>query len=279
MTVIMEKNDAQGMQCQVPFLKWAGGKRWLTANYSDIFPDDFEVYIEPFLGSGAVFFMLSPSNAILSDANSDLINTYKAIKNNHRLVKHYLAEHQQNHSKNYYYNIRSALPRSTYQKAARFIYLNRTCWNALYRVNKRGEFNVPIGTKTSVLMPTDNFANTSKTLSETKLLNSDFQVVIERSKRDDFIFVDPPYTVKHNLNGFVKYNERIFSWDDQIRLRDALICASDRGAKILMTNANHKSIRDIYRGCFNIEALSRESVIAASAANRNRTTELLIYNY
>lgn len=275
----MEENTLQQHHSQIPFLKWAGGKRWLTANHLDVFPAEFNRYIEPFLGSGAVFFRLNPDRAVLSDANSDLIKTYEAIRTNHQLVLRYLTAHQNNHSKEYYYNIRSKTPNSIYTKAARFIYLNRTCWNALYRVNRLGQFNVPIGTKSSVILSTDNFANTAKALRNISLLNSDFQAVIQTADSGDFIFVDPPYTVKHNLNGFVKYNEKIFSWEDQVRLRDSLLDACDRGAKILMTNANHKNIKALYRGHFSMETLSRKSVIAASPLNRNKTTELLISNY
>lgn len=275
----MQKCNTHAPFNQVPFLKWAGGKRWLTAKHLDIFPDKFDRYIEPFLGSGAVFFCLAPSKAILSDANTDLVNAYRAIKKNHRVVEQHLAQHQKLHSRDYYYEVRASSPRSAYQKAARFIYLNRTCWNALYRVNKHGQFNVPIGTKTSVLLETDNFSQISKALSRTKLLDGDFQAVINKAGNGDFLFVDPPYTVKHNLNGFVKYNEKIFSWDDQVRLRDSLFEASDRGAQLLITNANHRSIRDIYRSRFSMKTLSRKSVIAASTANRNNTTELLISNF
>ncbi len=262
-----------------PFLKWAGGKRWLTSGFSDIFPDSYNTYIEPFLGSGAVFFQLNPNKAILSDSNADLVNTYEAIRTNHCLVKRYLSGHQKSHSKEHYYDMRSKTSSSKYVQAARFIYLNRTCWNALYRVNLKGEFNVPIGTKTSVLRKDDNFLGVAGKLSNASLRISDFEPIIKSAKKGDFLFVDPPYTVKHNLNGFVKYNEKIFTWSDQIRLCDSLVGASDRGVLVLMTNANHESIREIYKENFSIETKSRKSVIAASASNRSITTELLVSNF
>ncbi|NOX26728.1 MAG: Dam family site-specific DNA-(adenine-N6)-methyltransferase [Gammaproteobacteria bacterium] len=262
-----------------PFLKWAGGKRWLTRGYPELFPEKCNRYIEPFLGSGAVFFQLLPKNSILADKNKELIDTYKAIKDNQKLVQRYLAKHHKNHSKDYYYKIRSSATRSIYSRAARFIYLNRTCWNALYRVNLNGQFNVPIGSKTSVLLSSDNFESTAGALKRAKLMHSDFESIINKSREGDFLFVDPPYTVKHNLNGFVKYNEKIFSWDDQIRLRDSLVSASNRGAQILLTNADHESIREIYKNVFNLERLERKSVIAASSIHRIKTSELIFSNY
>jgi DNA adenine methylase len=266
-------------QIIVPFLKWAGGKRWLVTTYPEIFPKKFKSYFEPFLGSGAIYFHLRPNSAVLSDVNRELINTYKAIRDNWRLVYRYLTLHHNNHTKSYYYKIRSTVPVSLYKAASRFIYLNRACWNGLYRVNIRGEFNVPIGTKTRILLPSDNFGVLSKFLSKATICNNDFAIIVNRSKRGDFIFVDPPYTVKHNLNGFVKYNEQLFSWPDQERLFECLCSASKKGVKILMTNADHESIRKLYRNHFDLISLRRPSIIAANSNFRQTTTELVITNY
>lgn len=262
----------------VPFLKWAGGKRWLVSSHSDFFPEKFDRYVEPFLGSAAVFFHLRPKKAILSDVNPQLINTYKAIKKDWRKVVRILREHHNNHSKNYYYKIRESKPRTLHGAAAKFIYLNRTCWNGLYRVNLEGEFNVPIGTKTDALLNSDNFEIVSELLQSATIKCIDFQKIIDDSVKGDFLFVDPPYTVKHNLNGFVKYNEKLFSWDDQIRLHDVLIRASNRGVKFLLTNADHASVRTLYEDFENIK-LNRNSVLAANANRRGITSELLVTNY
>jgi DNA adenine methylase len=161
-------------------------------------------------------------------------------------------------------------------RAARFIYLNRTCFNGLYRVNLKGEFNVPVGTKTAVLLPDDNFALASERLRKTKLTSWDFEKVIDQTKSTDFVFADPPYTVRHNLNGFIKYNERLFSWADQVRLRDALYRARDRGVTVVMSNADHESIRDLYSESSMITSETRISRMAANIENRKTTTELLI---
>lgn len=262
-------------QIIVPFLKWAGGKRWLVSDHIDQFPKSFDRYLEPFAGSAAVFFFLQPKAAILSDINAELMNVYQAIKQRPDLVARYLRTHHIRHSKTYYYGMRGNIPVSSYSRAARTIYLNRTCWNALYRVNRKGIFNVPIGTKTNVLLPSDQFARISKLLKHVTLLASDFESVIEGSRKGDFVFVDPPYTVKHKFNGFIKYNETIFSWSDQLRLRDSIENAAIRGAKVLVTNADHRSLRKLYQG-FKISTLQRASVIASRSDARGTFDELLI---
>lgn len=259
-----------------PFLKWAGGKRWLVRGLDNLIDSFSGTYIEPFAGSAAVFFALTPARAILSDANEDLIETYKAIAKNWRLVVKYLRQHQALHSKDYYYEMRASRPRGQFERAAKFIYLNRTCWNGLYRVNQRGEFNVPIGTKDSVLLDSDDFELVAQVLADTELVASDFEVQIDRANEGDFIFVDPPYTVKHKFNGFVKYNEQLFAWSDQVRLRDSLWRAKQRGAKILLTNADHESIRALYSADFEMCEVNRFSSIAGKGGARGSYPELLI---
>lgn len=263
----------------LPFLKWAGGKRWLVHSRPDLLKRQQERYIEPFLGSGAVYFHLRPHRGVLSDANADLIAAYQAIKQDWRKVQSALAGYAETHSTERYYIVRDQRSADMYAEAARFIYLNRTCWNGLYRVNRNGKFNVPIGTKTSVILPTDDFERIAELLKTAQLVHQDFETAIDMSSEDDFLFVDPPYTVKHNLNGFVKYNEKIFSWDDQVRLRDALVRADARGARVLMTNADHESIRDLYQDLFWVESAERQSVLAGSGGTRGRVTELLIRNW
>ena len=260
-----------------PFLKWAGGKRWLVANYSELIPQKFSRYVEPFLGSGAVFFYLKPNAALLSDLNGDLIATYMAIRDDWEAVADLLDVHARKHDEDYYYQQRATIPRSRIRAAARFIYLNRTCWNGLYRVNRAGIFNVPKGTKNSVVLESDDFEALSKVLQGAELQVCDFEKTIDSASEGDLVFVDPPYTVKHNLNGFIKYNDKIFSWADQIRLRDVVKKACDRGAIALVTNANHKSVRELYSG-FKMKTLVRASVIAGSPAGRGSTEEILITN-
>ena len=259
-----------------PFLKWAGGKRWLVEKHSDFLAVEFNRYIEPFVGSGAVFFSLAPSRAIISDCNSRLIETYACIKSDWAEVKAQLDVHQKKHAVSYYYEVRSKAYRKPVNRAAQFIYLNRTCWNGLYRVNKRGEFNVPIGTKQNVVLASDDFELISSALENVELICGDFEDTLNMAGEGDFVFVDPPYTVKHNFNGFLKYNENIFSWEDQIRLRDAVVAASARGAKVLVTNACHESVRKIYAGVGEISRVSRASVIAGKTAARGKYEEIVV---
>jgi DNA adenine methylase len=259
-----------------PFLKWAGGKRWFVASFSKIFPKEYNRYVEPFLGSGAVFFSLNPKKAILADTNGELIDTYKALKADWQSVYELLKVHQKHHAKDYYYKIRSSKPELRSARAARFIYLNRTCWNGLYRVNLKGQFNVPIGTKNKVIMETDNFQKIAQRLKNAQLCKSDFGHIIDATIRNDFLFVDPPYTINHSDNGFIKYNEKLFSWNDQIRLCKCLLKAKQRGVHIVLTNAPHESIYDLYSGSFKCSSVRRSSVIAADPSNRKKCEELII---
>ncbi len=223
-----------------------------------------------------MYFALQPASAVLSDINSDLIDCYQAVQKSPGEIDALLSDHQSRHSKSYYYETRAIKPADPIERAAWFIYLNRTCWNGLYRVNRRNEFNVPIGTKSAVVLHSDNFQSISRMLRGAKILNQDFEMALDSTKDGDFVFVDPPYTVKHNLNGFVKYNDKIFQWEDQLRLRDAVVRAATRGAMVLVTNANHQSVREIYKGVGRQMVVDRASVLSGSAAHRVRTEELTI---
>jgi DNA adenine methylase len=275
----MRTSLANNQNKVLPFLKWAGGKRWFTSAASDLFPTEYNRYIEPFLGSAAVFFHLSPKQAILSDLNPDLINIYQVIRDSWQDLEDILKHHHKKHSKEYYYQVRAEKYKNKIKQAAQFLYLNRTCWNGLYRVNLKGEFNVPIGTKTSVLLNTDNFEKISQLLQKIELECCDFENTINSARRDDFLFIDPPYTIKHNNNGFIKYNESIFSWKDQERLRDSIFSASTRGVKILMTNAYHDSIKELYQGFGEQIKLDRASIISGKSSARGRYEEIVVRNW
>lgn len=259
-----------------PFLKWAGGKRWLVSAGALPLPRKFDRYVEPFLGGGAVFFHLAPRKAFLSDVNADLIEAYAVIRESASELTTVLRRHHDAHSREYYYTQRGTTHSDPIERAARLIYLNRTCWNGLYRVNQRGQFNVPIGTKDWVLSPKDDFQQLAQRLAAAELRCCDFEETIDGTEAGDFLFLDPPYTVKHNMNGFLKYNERIFHWVDQVRLRDAVVRAKERGVSIVMTNADHESIHDLYEGVLRRRTLTRSSVLAGSATKRGSTTEALL---
>ena len=263
-----------------PFLKWAGGKRWLAKQYTKFFPENYNRYIEPFLGSGALYFFLQPNEAILADTNARLIETYTQIRDKPQYIKKLLKHHQKKHSDTYYYEERERdYPRSAAQRAAQLIYLNRTCWNGLYRVNKNGKFNVPRGTKSSVVLDTDNFEAISDLLKSAKLYAQDFSETLSCAGEGDFVYIDPPYTVRHNFNGFAKYNERMFSWEDQIRLRDEVAATIDRGAMVAVSNADHESLSQLYQDLGIHYKISRESVIAAKSQYRGIVGEILITSW
>ena len=209
-----------------------------------------------------------------------MIETYEAVKNDPGVVLAALQRHKRQHSVEYYYRVRSTKPRLAATRAARLIYLNRTCWNGLYRVNLRGEFNVPKGSKNAVIFPDDDFAEWSRLMANTDLATQDFSETLAGAAEGDFVYADPPYTVQHNNNNFVKYNEQIFSWADQVRLADALHAAARAGAKVLISNADHPSVRALYSGPeWTIVQLSRHARLAASSEKRGRTTEIVVANY
>jgi DNA adenine methylase len=261
----------------IPFLTWAGGKRWFVQRHPELFPKTFNRHIEPFLGAGSAFFYLKPTKALLGDTNSDLIAAYRGIKENWQSVVRSLKYHSRKHSDEYYYYARGMRPRNLVQRASRMIYLNRTCFNGIYRVNLRGEFNVPRGTKDTVLLDTDCFENVANLLRSADIRLADFEIVINEAKAGDFIFADPPYTVRHNFNGFIKYNEKLFNWSDQERLAKALYRSKCKGVSILSTNANHPSVRELYQDHgFDVKTTSRFSSISASSEHRKQFDELII---
>ncbi|WP_301154116.1 DNA adenine methylase [Metapseudomonas otitidis] len=263
----------------VPFLKWAGGKRWFVHKHSHLLPQSFGRYIEPFLGAGSVFFHLQPETALLGDMNAELIQAYRGIQQDWRRIESSLKYRQRAHRADpeYYYRVRDMSPSNSVQRASRLIYLNRTCFNGIYRVNLDGKFNVPRGSKDSVLLNTDNFEEMSLLLKRAELRVSDFENLIAAAIEGDFVFADPPYTVRHNYNGFIKYNEILFSWKDQQRLANALLKAARRGVKVICTNANHESVRSLYEfDEFEQIQVSRNSSISAKSSSRKNFEELIV---
>jgi len=264
----------------IPFLKWPGGKRWFVCNHIDLMPKNYGTYIEPFLGAGSVYFHQQPPNALLGDVNADLVNVYRAIKYDWKSLLNSLKYRQRRHLEDadeYYYRQRDKTPSDPLLQASRFIYLNRTCFNGIYRVNRQGQFNVPRGSKDKVVFETDDFERMSKLLQGAELVIGDFEKLVDRAVEGDFLFCDPPYTVRHNYNSFRKYNEVLFSWADQERLAAALGRATARGVKVLCTNANHHSVRDLYAGNeFELQVVSRYSSISAKKNSRYQFEELVI---
>jgi DNA adenine methylase len=262
-----------------PFLKWPGGKRWLVHKYPHLLPMRVRRYIEPFLGGGAVFFSLLPKNAMLSDSNAELINAYNCIKGHPGKLERALRVFQKRHCIAFYYKMRLSDPKDRLSRAARFLYLNRTCFNGIYRVNLSGQFNVPIGTKTQVAYPTQYLSRVAIALRAAQIIARDFEATISLARSGDFLYVDPPYTVMHNSNNFVKYNDVLFSWRDQERLADAVHQAAKRGVMVFVSNADHVSVRKLYKGIWRHHTVSRSSILAAASDARRLTTEIAITNY
>jgi len=259
------------------FLKWPGGKRWLISKYHDLLPKQYNRYIEPFVGGGSVFFSLSPTNALISDINPELINMYVVMRDNPDDLKQILLQHHRNHSEGYYYEIRGIIPADNVEQAARFLYLNRTCFNGMYRVNRDGMFNVPIGTKSNCIYDIDKFTDYSKSLSNIQIVVSDFSPIIREAYPRDLVFVDPPYTIAHNQNSFIKYNERLFTWADQERLINDLCHARDNNAIVIATNANYHLISEMYNDHgFYTTVIHRYSSISGRIDRRGIQEELLI---
>ena len=203
------------------------------------------------------------------------MEVYRAVQQEPARIDLLLRRHHDLHSRSHYYDVRANVPLGPYARAARFIYLNRTCWNGLYRVNRNGLFNVPIGTRHTVIRNVD-LSRVSELLRRVELMAEDFEVVIDRAGMHDLLFVDPPYTVKHNNNNFIKYNEKLFSWDDQLRLKEALMRAKGRGAKIVLTNALHPIVRKVFGELGTTMIVRRQSLIAADSYRRKNCEELVV---
>lgn len=257
-----------------PIFKWPGGKRALAEQILPLMPRRFGKYYEPFVGGAAIFLALRPGRAVLSDSNEELINAYVQIRDRPEQVVRLLS--RMKNSEPEYYAIRASRPSGPVAQAARLIYLTTLSFNGIHRVNLRGEFNVPYGWKAH-LNPCDRerIAALSKALVTADLRAADFQEATSRAKAGDLVYFDPPYTVAHGLNGFLKYNEKIFSWADQVRLSEHARVLMERGVQVVISNADHQSTRRLYRGLA-IHKLERFSRVAASAQHRSRISELLV---
>lgn len=266
-----------------PFLKWAGGKTSLLQEILPLVPaiDAGSCYWEPFVGSATIFFSVKPARAVLSDLNSKLMDCYKAVRDYPDDVYALLRTHYRCHSREHFYNVRDQFNTSSglTEQAARFIYLNKSCFNGLYRENRKAEFNVPCGNRAKpAFLTLEGLRSASFLLRSAELIHSSFECMIENIRRGDFVYCDPPYTVMHENNGFIKYNARLFSWEDQKKLRLYMDELTTRGAKVLISNAAHSSIKELYQD-YDILELTRSSCISANRINRVKVSEYLIKNY
>lgn len=273
-----------------PFVKWAGGKSQLIPQIIHLMPAKFTRYFEPFLGGGAVFFHIASynRNAFLSDINTDLINAYKVIRNHVEELIPVLNYHQNEYNKspkNYYYYLRdSTRVFNKIDTAARFIALNKTCYNGLYRVNKNGLFNVPIGRyKNPIICDADNLRNMSVVLKQSgsNLGVSDYKkILVEKAEKDDFIYLDPPFHPISNTANFTSYTNNGFTLEDQKELAIIFNELTRRGCRLLLSNSNTEEIRRLYSDYSHLtEVATVNRSINAVASKRVGHTELLIRNY
>ncbi len=274
-----------------PFLKWAGGKTQILSELEKFVPE-FTRYFEPFLGGGALFFHLTTKKnirprAYLSDINVELITTYKVVKDDVQILIDLLKEHQKDYNKNpkeLYDELRSSVPPTDIEIAARMITLNKTCYNGLYRVNKKGIFNVPIGSyKNPLICNSHNLKNVSLALRYSKAIIqlSDYkQILLENAREGDFVYLDPPFDPPSLTSSFTSYTTSGFTKTDQKELSDVFRELNDRKCKVLLSNSDTLFIRELYSEFApNFKEINVSRAINCKASKRTGHKELLITNY
>lgn len=259
-----------------PLFKWPGGKRWLIDELLQHVPDAFNTYHEPFAGGAALFFTLLPKRAFISDANAWLIESYIAVKEHPELVV--AALRRLKAGKTHYYNVRDHWnPTSMTGRAAKLYYLQRFSFNGIYRENRLGEHNVPYGHRSHLdVVDSEHILAVSRALTGAILLHDGFSSVLDRAKAGDLVYMDPPYTVKHNNNGFIKYNASLYSWDSQTELAAVAIELRRRGCTVIVSNAYHQPLLRLFKKGFQIKRVSRHSVIGSKPDYRSWISEALI---
>jgi DNA adenine methylase len=260
-----------------PFLRWAGSKRSLLTQIVDVLPPTFRRYYEPFLGSGSLFFLLQPEQAVLGDTCCELVETFSAVRDKPELVLRYIAGLKV--ERDFFYEVRANRSLGRYKRAAEFIYLNKACWNGLYRVNSNGDFNVPYGApKSTNVVDASNLRTCAEALSRPGVVieQASFLETVGGVGEGDLVFLDPPYVTGHNNNGFIDYNETLFSWEDQVAAARAATAAAERGAHVVVTNAHHDDVLALYPG-FSVKPLSRASTLASDSSKRRRVEEAVIW--
>jgi len=272
-----------------PFVKWAGGKTQVLDKIMELMPKEYENYFEPFVGGGALLLSLSPQNAYINDSNKELMCVYECLRNedlfNNLLNK--LQEHEEKHNEEYYYEIRSLdrlenfkeIP--IYERAARLIYLNKSCFNGLYRVNSNGYFNVPSAKKEKVITyDRENMELLKDYFSRGKIFMSsvDFEEAVKEAKKGDFVYFDPPYDTLADKGTFTSYSKDSFGKDSQLRLANVYKELSKRGVKVMLSNHNTAYINELYHE-FNIYVIKAKRIINANPNGRGEIEEVIITNY
>jgi len=275
-----------------PFVKWAGGKNQLLPELDSLIPSKFNRYFEPFLGGGAMFFhLVSDKNmtftAYLSDTNEELIKTYKVVKESVEELIEALTKHQKGYDKNpseYYYRLRDLIqPKNDVEIAARFIALNKTCYNGLYRVNKNGKFNVPMGRyKNPLICDSGNLRNVSSVLrySKAEIQCVDYRKMLLKADTDDFVYMDPPYDPVSSTSNFTAYTHQGFGDEDQLNLKKTFLELNHKECKVLLSNSDTPFMRELYSDFSSrFKEVKVSRAINCKASKRVGHRELLIYNY
>jgi DNA adenine methylase len=271
--------DFEIMQKIRPFLRWVGGKSWLTKEIESFIPEEFNNYYEPFLGGGAIFFYLKSKGLIknrsyLSDCNAELINSYRVLKSYPEDLMKLLKK--QKDTEKEFYRIKICKFDDPIERAAQFLYLNKTSFNGIYRVNAKGEYNVPYGKRyLKNLYDYDQLMEISECFKNVFFSTTDFKVKCTLPEKNDLVFLDPPYTVAHENNGFIQYNQSLFSWENQIELSKIIRQLNAKGVHYVLTNANHASISSLYKNSTKA-VLARASTIGGLGAKRTKYNELII---
>jgi DNA adenine methylase len=272
-----------------PFVKWAGGKRQLISAIDKHIPSEFGTYFEPFLGGGAVLFHLLGKNPAMkckvSDLNSDLVLAYVTIRDKVDELITSLENHAKNYHKNpdsYYYGIRESEPTGQISKVSRLLFLNRTCFNGLYRVNSKGKFNVPLGRYSNPnIVNEENLVAVSHILQSKKIQIScrDFTAVLSDAKKGDFVYFDPPYQPVSDTANFTSYTNRDFTYSDLEKLVEVSEKLSDKGCKVLHSNSDSKEVKALFSKGWKIIEVAANRAINSDSAKRTGQKELLIKNY
>lgn len=268
-----------------PFVKWVGGKGKLRHALQALMPPGVHLmrHVEPFVGGGALFFAQLPERALLCDVNPDLINTYEAVRDDVSSVIRALEKLARGHGKERYYEVRERYnerrQKGAAERAAMFIYLNKTCFNGLYRVNRRGEFNVPMGRYANpTILDVDGLYAASSALAKAELKCAPFERLLSDARPGDFIYLDPPYEPVSRTANFTAYAQDGFTQDDQRRLRDVFRELDRRGAKLMLSNSDVPFIRDLYRG-YRIDVISAPRAVSCDATTRGPVNEVVVRNY
>lgn len=253
---------------QKPFLKWAGGKTQMIPDLLKFAPAKFNKYIEPFIGGGALYFNINHPKSIISDLNEELVITYKQVKENVFEVISVLDSYI--NTEEFYYKIRSVSPSSLSdsERAARLIYLNKTCFNGLFRVNKKGDFNVPYGKRTGPFLNKQNLIGASEYMQDTEIYHLDYKETLKKyAKKGDFVFLDPPYQPVGKFSDFKRYTKEFFYENDQIELANIFKDLTNKGCYVMLTNSDHPFILDLYKE-FHIETIETKRLISSNPNTR-----------